>query len=51
MENKENMKKVAYYLSIPQINRLKKLSRKLSLSMAAIIRIAVNEYIEKNKDK
>lgn len=41
------MDKVCYYLAPNQINDLKKLSQLKSVSMGALIRIAVSEYIKK----
>ena len=41
------MKKVTYNLGDNQIEELKQLSKKYNLSVGALIRIAINEYVKK----
>jgi hypothetical protein len=43
------MHKVTFYLAESQISDLKALKDKLNISTGAMIRLAVNEYIQKNK--
>jgi len=40
--------RVGFYLSGVQVKRLKKLSKKTSISVSEHIRRAVDEYLEKN---
>jgi hypothetical protein len=49
MIKKSNLKKVTYYLSVNQISDLKVLAEKTTLSVGALIRQAVNQYLMKNK--
>ena len=43
------MKRVNYHLTELQIKQLKKLSKQTGLSMAELIRRAIDEYIKRNK--
>ena len=48
---KQNMKRVAYYISLHQIKKLKTLSRKTSISVSGLIRLAINDYLDKSNEK
>ena len=43
------MQKVSHYIAQTQASELKKLSRRMSLSVGALIRMAITEYVNKNK--
>lgn len=43
------MKRVNYHLTAPQIKKLKELSKKTGLSLAELIRRAIDKFLEKQK--
>ena len=51
VRTKTGMKRVDFYLSKIQIERLAKLSKKSGLSASEILRRAIDEYWEKQKGK
>jgi hypothetical protein len=49
MIKKTNKKKVTFYLEAEQIVDTKKLSDKTGLSSGAILRLALKDYLKRNK--
>jgi len=45
------MKRVNYHLTLKQIKSLKKLSKETGLSVAELIRRAIDDYLEKKGEK
>lgn len=43
------MKRISYHLTDAQIKRLKELSEQTGLSVAELIRRAIDEYVKKQK--
>jgi len=44
------MEKVTYYIAVKQKEQLKTLSMKMSISVGALIRLAINDFLEKNRE-